>query len=144
LDRTGRKRTGAFYTPPAVVEYIVRHTLGPALERKLRTLNLRRADGLEHGFEFRVLDPAMGSGHFLTAAARFITGRLARALSDNGGRPGSYDRLRQHVWRSCLYGLDVDPCAVALAHWSAWLEAGLPCTSPAFVAENLRQGDALL
>jgi hypothetical protein len=144
LDPTGRKRAGAFYTPAPVVEYIVRHTLGPALEGKLRRLKRSRADGLESAFEFRVLDPAMGSGHFLGAAARFILDRLARALPENAERAANHNRLRQHVWRRCLYGLDVDPCAVALACWSAWLEAALPGTSPALFAESLRHGDALV
>jgi hypothetical protein len=144
LDRTGRKLTGSFYTPAAVVEYLVRHTLGPALARVLRTLEPRRADWLEHGFDFRILDPAMGSGHFLVAAAQFLVDRLARALPEAGRRAADCERLRRHVWQRCLYGLDVDPCAVALARWSAWLEAGLPGTSPALVQDNLRCGDALL
>jgi hypothetical protein len=144
LDPTGRKRTGAFYTPAPVVEYIVRHTLGPVLAGKLRSPGRGRADWLERGFDLRVLDPAMGSGHFLLAAARFIVDRLSRAVADGGGRAADLDLLRRYVWQRCLYGLDVDPCAAALARWSAWLEAGLPGTSPALVAGNLRHGDALL
>jgi hypothetical protein len=143
LDRADRKGTGAFYTPAAVVEYIVRHTVGPALDQKLRTYPAEEKDGWKQGFDFKVLDPAMGSGHFLVAAARFILDRLARDLPD-GDRGASYVRLRQYVWQRCLYGLDVDPCAVALAQWSAWLEAGGIGPLSALTYDHLRCGDALL
>ncbi|TWG95854.1 Type I restriction-modification system methyltransferase subunit [Nocardioides sp. J9] len=52
--REERRRRGAFYTPPALVEWV--------LDRAL--------DGLAPGAP--VLDPACGAGHFLVAAARRV------------------------------------------------------------------------
>src|SRR5262249_39314261 len=73
-DPAKRKATGSYYTPDAIVDYLVRHTVGPVLDEKLRAIQeefrkLRprndRQDLLDRLFDFRVLDPAMGSGHFL-------------------------------------------------------------------------------
>ena len=100
-DRRERKATGSYYTPDYIVKYIVRHTVGPVLDRKFEALEspLREA---QHGYrhyvklvearrkavgrdesnavywndremqnlvddclDVRVLNPAMGSGHFL-------------------------------------------------------------------------------
>lgn len=64
----GRKQTGSYYTNRAVVEFLVRRTLDPLAEGKTPEEILR----------LRVVDPAMGSGHFLVGAGR----RLAEHLRD--------------------------------------------------------------
>lgn len=71
----GRKASGSYYTPHAFVRFLVQETLGPlVLERSpvddpqpLRLL------------ELKVLDPAMGSGHFLVEACRFLADKLYEA-----------------------------------------------------------------
>ena len=86
----------------------------------------KAADLLEQLLDFRVLDPAMGSGYFLLAAAEFITRRLADAL----GRFCKIGRqqLKRHVLGRCLYGVDLDPLAVELAKASLWLDAAVPAS----------------
>ncbi len=64
----GRKQTGSYYTNRAVVEFLVRRTLDPLADGKTPEEILR----------LRVVDPAMGSGHFLVGACR----RLAEHLRD--------------------------------------------------------------
>jgi hypothetical protein len=64
----GRKQTGSYYTNRAVVEFLVRRTIDPLAEGKTPEEILR----------LRVVDPAMGSGHFLVGACR----RLAEHLRD--------------------------------------------------------------
>jgi len=114
----GRKRAGSFYTPPAIESFLVERTLGP-LTRRVPDVTPPR-----------VLDPAMGAGHLLVGAARFIASRLELPLRD--------------VAERCLFGVDRDPLAVELvrlALWAAVGETGLP---GAFMVEQLRVGDALL
>ena len=81
-DNAERKASGSYYTPDVIVKYIVEQTVGPVLCEKLESLQAEFAAAesdealaktFEQLFEFRVLDPAMGSGHFLVAAADFIT-----------------------------------------------------------------------
>ena len=49
-DRDGRRAKGAFYTPPALVGWVLDHALPSPGHR-------------------RVLDPACGTGHFLAGGA---------------------------------------------------------------------------
>ncbi len=37
-DKSERTATGSYYTPDNIVEYIVAHTVGPVLHRKLEAL----------------------------------------------------------------------------------------------------------
>ena len=71
----GRKATGSYYTPHPFVRFLVQETLGPqAAER-------RPAHEPDPGalLALSVLDPAMGSGHFLVEACRFLGEKLYEA-----------------------------------------------------------------
>lgn len=73
-DRDGRRSRGAFYTPPALVEWVLDRALGPGV----RT----------------VLDPACGTGHFLVAAARRLRDVRAVHGSDTDAEAVRIARLR--------------------------------------------------
>ncbi len=62
-DNEDRKATGSYYTPDHLVQYIVKETLSPLTEH----CNSREL------LKIKVCDPAMGSGHFLSGALRFLT-----------------------------------------------------------------------
>jgi len=109
-DKVERKATGSYYTPDYIVEYIVQHTLDPILEERdeafreamdrcadLRdqmqrlsdTATIRRLRGELDGAErdareaflgIRVVDPAMGSGHFLVNAVDHLTDAVIRRM----------------------------------------------------------------
>ncbi len=201
-DKAGRSANGSFYTPLPIVKTIVEQTVGPVLDAKLAALRPRfaeacrtfqrelqqaPADALEQVpaadgelsdelfdelFEFRTLDPAMGSGHFLAEAVDFISRRVLSFLDRFPVNPVSavFDRLRRrilqtlreqgvsvdparlcetsllrrHVLRRCIYGVDVDPTAVEVAKLSLWLETFVPGTSPSFLDRHLRCGNALV
>lgn len=71
----GRKATGAYYTPHPFVRFLVQETLGPqAAERS-------PAHEPDPGalLAISVLDPAMGSGHFLVEVCRFLGEKLYEA-----------------------------------------------------------------
>lgn len=57
-----RHRRGAYFTPPALVEVLVRDVLGPALEHRREPP--------------RVIDPACGDGRLLAAAGECIAARF--------------------------------------------------------------------
>lgn len=63
-----RKATGSFYTPREFVRYLTRETLEPAVLR-LSPANDPNPCAL---LELKVLDPTMGSGHFLVEACRYL------------------------------------------------------------------------
>ena len=64
----GRKASGSYYTPHAFVRFLVQETLGPQLAERSPKENPRPSRILE----LKVLDPAMGSGHFLVEACRYL------------------------------------------------------------------------
>jgi hypothetical protein len=149
-----RRATGSYYTPDHIVQYIVEHTVGPVLGRKLEALrpafrdsektyhreeaNARanpkllagiipqklgakglplprsqedfrafaldktyekHRDLVEKLFDLKVLDPAMGSGHFLVDAVDFITDKLLDFLNAFPVNPVSaaIERTRQSI-----------------------------------------------
>ncbi|SHL19508.1 Eco57I restriction-modification methylase domain-containing protein [Haladaptatus paucihalophilus] len=107
-DATRRVSAGAYYTPNEVVEYAVSRAL--------------------HGREdARVIDPAMGSGNFLTCAID----RLAESRDEQS------ERARQFVAENRIFGVDVDPLAVELARSAVWFETGV------WPDDTLVVGDAL-
>ena len=94
-----RKDSGSFYTPQELVDLIVSRTLQPLAEERLRTFEgraqelatdrrpkeqraaeLARLDPAEAVLRLKVLDPAMGSGHFLVSAVDFLSDRIAELI----------------------------------------------------------------
>ncbi|HEX3654242.1 MAG TPA: DNA methyltransferase [Pirellulales bacterium] len=157
-DTTQRRATGSFYTPPAIVEHIIEQTVGAVLDEKLAALRpefqaaceeggMRAHELVERLFDIRVLDPAMGTGNFLLAAAECISQRLASFLAEFpiDTLQGSNARilLKQQILQRCLYGVDLDPLAVELAKFCLWLDSGQSdALLPAL--DHLRCGNALV
>jgi len=71
----GRKATGSYYTPEPFVRFLVQETLGPQVAQR------SPPDDPQPGLilALKVLDPAMGSGHFLVGACRFLAVQLYEA-----------------------------------------------------------------
>ena len=75
--RTGlnRKGAGAYYTPREFVRYLVRRTLGACVAEQSPA-----GDPCPVAIaRLRVLDPAMGTGHFLIESCRFLADALLEA-----------------------------------------------------------------
>jgi len=71
----GRKSTGSYYTPHPFVRFLVQETLEPQVTERSPRKNPQPAGILA----LKVLDPAMGSGHFLVEACRFLGDQLYEA-----------------------------------------------------------------
>jgi hypothetical protein len=69
----GRRAGGSYYTPHEFVRFLVRETLTPLVKPAL--------DGADPAaiLRIKVFDPAMGSGHFLVEACRFLADGLYEA-----------------------------------------------------------------
>jgi hypothetical protein len=81
----GRKASGSYYTPHSFVRFLVQETLGPlcAVRSPHNDPNPGKI------LKLKVLDPAMGSGHFLVEACRFLAEKLYEAcrLCDERATP---------------------------------------------------------
>ena len=126
----------------------------------------------ERLFDLRVLDPAMGSGHFLVETVDFITDRLLKflnqfpinpvnfalertrasileSLGEQGvtvdpGKLTDINLLKRHVLKRCIYGVDLNPMAVELAKVSLWLDAFTLGAPLNFLDHHLRCGNSLI
>ncbi|HUW10649.1 MAG TPA: Eco57I restriction-modification methylase domain-containing protein, partial [Anaerolineae bacterium] len=122
--------------------------------------------------DIKVLDPAMGSGHFLVEAVDFITDHLLHFLNGFPDNPvrASLDRtrrailgameeqgvsidpdrlndvalLKRQVLKRCVYGVDLNPMAVELAKVSLWLDAFTLGAPLSFLDHHLRYGNSLV
>jgi len=101
-ERTGKDRNqGSHYTPPALVEFVLAHTLTSEILAK----------------KPRVIDPACGSGIFLVESFR----RMVRHLcAEQNGRRVSRPQLRK-VLRDQIAGIDINEEAVRVAAFSLYL-----------------------
>lgn len=139
-DRGERRVTGSFYTPDYVVQYIVEETLGPLTEDRTP----------EEILELKVVDPAMGSGHFLVAATSYLARAAVRSVEE-GPQPvlGEFakldpEKLRRLVVERCIFGVDKNPRAVELAKLSLWLATVERDKPLNFLDHHLRAGDSLV
>jgi hypothetical protein len=101
----------------------------------------RVADGLQ----LRIIDPAVGSGHFLLGAARRIADAVARIDADND-LPDEQVRRQalREVVRRCLYGVDRNLLSVELCRAALWIESMEPGKPLSFLDAHIRCGDALV
>ncbi|OKY78296.1 MAG: Type II restriction enzyme methylase subunit [Candidatus Methanohalarchaeum thermophilum] len=148
-DKGERKATGSYYTPQYIVEYIVENTLDPIVE-DLKDKSLTKEDPAEWFaskiFELDILDPAMGSGHFLVEATDYLASEIVRARAVEGESDQKHDIhwARREVARRCIYGVDINPLATELAKLSLWLETmskGKPLT---YLDHHLKTGNSLI
>ncbi|MGO8792168.1 MAG: Eco57I restriction-modification methylase domain-containing protein, partial [Terriglobia bacterium] len=130
-----RKAGGVYYTPRYIVDYIVRETVGRAIEGK-------SPKQIE---KIRILDPACGSGSFLIGAFQYLIDYhvkwyLAHPEQEVRHAHPSLDFMREvhtdpdgskrlsvyrkaKILRHNLFGVDIDPQAVEITMMSLYLKA---------------------
>jgi hypothetical protein len=130
LSEAARKKYALLQTPVFVEEFILERTLEPAIQEF----------GLK---DFKMIDPACGSGHFLLGA-------FARILKHwRSKEPGTSERELVNRALASVHGVDLNPYAVAIARFRLLVAAMRECQiakledAPAF-AFNLVCGDSLL
>lgn len=116
--QNGKNTQGSFYTPPALVEFVLFHVL--TLER------------LEENP--RIMDPACGSGIFLVEAFR----RIIRYRVCKDGRRLSFQSLRK-ILREQIGGIDINPESIQVAAFSLYL-AMLHYLEPPDILNHIRKG----
>ncbi len=137
-----RKLTGSYYTPPSLVNELIKSTLDPVIADAVKA---RPEDPRAAILNLKVVDPACGSGHFLLAAARRLAAEIARI---EFGADTSDESTRQHALREvvqhCIHGVDRNPLAVELCKTALWIETVEPGKPLTFLDSHILQGDSLV
>ncbi|OUJ18307.1 Type II restriction enzyme methylase subunit [Methanonatronarchaeum thermophilum] len=137
------------------MEYIVENTLGPLIDEiKDDLLDYDNfADRFaERVFDLKVLDPAMGSGHFLVEAVDYLAREVVNAHEKQAKEEGgeTIDEThdihwaRRQVAQNCIYGVDLNPMATELAKVSLWLRTLASEQPLAFLDHHLKTGNSLV
>ena len=150
-DKGERKATGSYYTPDYIVNYIVENTVGPVVEERWKEALLNNQSLIGATLSVKVLDPAMGSGHFLVGAVEYLAGKLMRAaesdiewgwVEDKGQFTNEW--AKREVVSHCVYGVDLNELAVELAKVSLWLTTIAKDKPLSFLDHRLKQGNSLV
>jgi N-6 DNA Methylase len=140
-----RKTSGSFYTPTSVIECLLDSALEPVIDDALAKARSEGRNPEEALLDVTVCDPACGSGHFLTAAARRIAKRLAALRTgDEEPIPVKVRQAMHDVVRRCVHGVDINPLAVELTKIALWLEALEPGRPLTFLDAQIKVGNGLL
>ena len=124
-----RKESGSYFTPHFIVEFIVTQTVGPIVDLRLKEVesllvtwqkayaqskrahasqSVRGAQQVVEDqarvifttvFGIKVLDPTMGSGHFLVHAVNYLADRIVAFLAAHPGNPviAAIERIRKAI-----------------------------------------------
>lgn len=179
-----RKTTASYYTPDKIVEFLVKRGLEPIFSKREKRIkndiieykrdqsetNYRKCvDGL---LDIQVLDPAMGSGHFLVEALNRITMWVTNMLKDYPDHPIveeiEADRrtilneqkkkgitidmslledevlLKRKIMKRCIFGVDLNPMAVDLAKLSLWLDSFAIGVPLTYMDHHIKVGDSTI
>jgi hypothetical protein len=182
-----RKGTGSYYTPDGIVTFLVKKGLEPHFKTreeqfradyqrlppasKPRDLELEKKC-TEDLLGLKVVDPAMGSGHFLVAVVNEVTKWVIDLMKEYPDAPLMRDIeefrksiveeqrkrgirldedlltddviLKRIIMKRCVYGVDINPLAVELAKVSLWLDSFTIGTPLTFLDHHIRCGDSLI
>jgi hypothetical protein len=158
MDSKERHAFGAHFTSPSDIMKIVKPTItDPWKEQIENAKTLKRLIELRDRLnQFRVLDPACGSGNFLYIAYRElkrIEARLIERMQEFPSRAEPGQRMLSFLSVQNFYGLDILPFAVELAKVTMMIGRKLAIdelhiTEPALPLDNLDKNfiaaDALL
>jgi len=123
-SKSKRKSQGIYYTPKYIVEFIVKETLGEVL-KKTKQKDISK---------IKILDPACGSGSFLTAAYDKIVGSVEKTSLFT-----KFDILKDNI-----YGVDLDAQAVEIAQLNLLLRVLSQRTKLPSLQHNVRVGNSLM
>ena len=179
-----RKATASFYTPDEIASFLVRSGLNSLLvERRRRVADdicrykkepseQNHRACMDRILDLQVLDPAMGSGHFLVEALNQITLWATDVLNSHPDHPLvaeiDEDRrmvieaqvkngvtidenlltadvlLKRRIMKRCIFGVDLNPLAVELARLSLWLDSFAIGVPLTYLNHHIRHGDSTI
>jgi type I restriction-modification system DNA methylase subunit len=178
LKPNQRKQDGIFYTPDYITQYIIKNTLGAYLmAQKKMLLQKHKEENLQfweayRSFltQIRILDPACGSGAFLTQVFNFLydewkilieeinkikepLDKSIKIQSKQGIFANTKESIEQNeqewqikkgIVQNNLFGFDINMQSVEISKLALWLLTANKFVSLADLSKNVFQVNTLL
>jgi N-6 DNA Methylase/TaqI-like C-terminal specificity domain len=153
--KTKRKKDGIFYTPRYITKYIVENTIGALCRKKKQELELDTENyAQDHVKTYRewllqltILDPACGSGAFLSEALDFLIQEHAlinsMSLSPEGETLVFVDNVTD-ILENNIFGVDINEESVEIAKLSLWLRTAKIGRKLNDLSHNIKCGNSLI
>lgn len=109
LGEENQRREGAYYTPPFLVDYILKYTVDSYFKKD------------DRDFHCKVLDPACGSGIFLVETLRRLIHRYRELNPRCMENRESYKEELTKLLCDNIFGIDKDENAVKIAIFSLYI-----------------------
>jgi type I restriction-modification system DNA methylase subunit len=137
-NQTHRKEQGVYYTPTYVVDYIVKNTLGELLKGK--KINVEQT---------KVLDPACGSGSFLTKAFDVLNEYYLKTDKDYNQtqldlETGTTFKRKVNILQNNIFGVDLDKQAVEISQLNLLLKIAEKKQQLPLLEQNIKCGNSLI
>ncbi|PHS56947.1 MAG: restriction endonuclease subunit M [Sulfurimonas sp.] len=158
-----RKKDGVFYTPKFITEYIINNTVAKLCDDKKENLKLfnevkdtkkskeKRRDDLHTYREFlenlKIVDPACGSGAFLTASFRYLLNEhkwIQKELFKYEAGLFDYHDIDKQIIEKNLFGVDINNASVGIAKLSLWLQTAKRDRPLSNLMGNIKCANSLL
>lgn len=128
-DAAKRKEHGIYYTPAFIVDYIVRHALGPVLDK---------CKSIDQLLKIKVLDPACGSGSFLIKALEVLNEKH-KSLGYKGD-----EETKKLILTQNIYGVDLDEQAVEITRLNLLINSLDKRVPMPLLTDNIKCGNSLI
>ena len=179
-----RKKYGIFYTPEYITQYIVENTIGKWLNnekekiginniQELATNSKEKKEQLELWRKYKIilnsvkiLDPACGSGAFLTQAFDYLvkewkiiidvtlklTGFIPK-IKKNGAfnfetnnLPDDLQdwKIKKQILKNNIFGVDLNPESIEITKLGLWLKTATKNDNLANLNDNIKCGNSLI
>ncbi|HRW82291.1 MAG TPA: N-6 DNA methylase, partial [Methanothrix sp.] len=152
-DKGERKATGSYYTPDSLVKHLVESAIDPLVKPKIEECMMNSGEEfVDYILSLKVIDPSMGSGHFLVEATDHLARYLIQAKMTAAPEGEDEEDVAEHdiqwarreIVRNCIYGVDLNPMAVELAKLSLWLNTVASNKPLSFLDHHLKCGNSLI
>ncbi|MCD2398396.1 class I SAM-dependent DNA methyltransferase [Borreliella burgdorferi] len=149
-----RKKSGAYYTPDDLTDFMVTS----AIEEQLKT---------KSPLDIKIIDNSCGSGHFLISCLDYLTEKVWYELDKFEDVKKELDKeygvilkeseeydvqdsiskelvLKRMLLKRCIYGIDINPISVEITMLSLWINTFIFGTPLSFIEHHIKVGNALL
>ena len=142
LSGRDRQRSASYYTPEVLTKCVVKHTLAELINEDTKAQEI---------LEYRICEPALGSGAFLNEAinqlaVEYLTRRqdeLAERI-DPEWYATELQKVKAYIALHRAYGVDLNSTAVELAEVSLWLNVMHRALKAPWFGLHLRRGNSLI